>query len=258
MPSESPKPPSSEYTSHPDRSHPWRLCPTGHHWVRENPLTVPITEQNPTGETIRRGHCRINPGSKDIITADELREIARLYFNDLINNPDVMPVPDALGFPDGNRYDREIAGWTRFWNEVLNPKNPLTADFAKALIATESGFKTHLEGSSSDGAVRGLIQITENTRKILKDSKGEMKDHLIDLSPEECEDPLLNIAAGIRWLHHNRELLERRIRRTATPEEIGAEYKGIYGQQGKVSRADRIMNDLKRYHAQLKSKRKQQ
>ena len=37
-------------------------------------------------------------------------------------------------------FDAFIAGWTKYWNEVLRPGEPLDVNFVKALIATESSF----------------------------------------------------------------------------------------------------------------------
>lgn len=112
-----------------------------------------------------------------------------------------MQVRDSLGFPNGNKYDLLIAGRTKFWNDVLKPEDPLSPDFVKALIATESSFNLVKDQSSNDGPARGLIQITESSRKILQNLRGELRNHQIELSVEESRDPVANIGAGIRWLH---------------------------------------------------------
>lgn len=163
---------------------------------------------------------------------------------------------DSLDFPNGNSYDHLIAGWTKFWNEILNPKVPLSPDFVKALIATESGFRISRDTNSKDGAARGLIQLTENTRKILQNQKGELQNHFIALSVEESREPTTNVAAGIRWLHHKKKLAEHRLKREITWEEASAEYKGILSQIGKNETADGIMKKLREYHERLRSQRK--
>ncbi|HRO66184.1 MAG TPA: transglycosylase SLT domain-containing protein [Pseudobdellovibrionaceae bacterium] len=239
------------------KSHPWRLCPIGQHWVRAHPLTVPASETRPERVTTRRGHCRVNKSKTEFYMAEELTEIAERYFGELASDPQMMPTPDTLGFPNGNEYDLLIAGWTKFWNEILEPKDPLTPDFVKALIATESSFLLPRDQHSRDGAARGLIQVTENTRKILQNLKGELQDHHIELTPEESREPTTNIAAGIRWLHHKKRLAERRLKRPITWEEAGAEYKGIFPQLGKVKKSDQIMKDLRKLHKRLKDQRKQ-
>lgn len=136
---ESSKSKQPEVKSDSKKSHPWRLCPIGQHWVHTHPLTVPASDTKPERMTTRRGHCRDNPSRSEFYTADELIEMADRYFNEIANDPEVMPVPYDLEFPNGNEYDALIAGWTKFWNDVLRPKVPASADFVKALIATESG-----------------------------------------------------------------------------------------------------------------------
>ncbi len=249
----SPSAPPSELEG--SKTHRWRLCPVGEHWVVDHELSVPESAKGPGYKTPRHGHCRRNSGGKEVYTAQELREIAHRYFESLRGDPEVMPVPDSLGFDNGNIYDTSIAGWTEFWNETLKPERPLTPDFVKALIATETGFRIYPDTPSKIGRARGPIQITEATRKILQNPKGELSDHLIELTVEESRGTDPNIAAGIRWLYHKRGLLERRIKRNASWEEAAAEYKGTFRQIGKDKVTDRIQRELKEFHRQLQKKR---
>lgn len=234
------------------KAHPWRLCPVGEHWVRRHPKNLgsgKITDHD--------GHCRKNKKSKsEFYHADELNLIADSYFESVKSDPEIMPVPDSLGFPDGNKYDLLIAGWTKFWNEVLKSEEPLSPDLVKALMATESSFKTPKDQKSSDGDARGLIQVTESTRKILQNLKGELKNHHIELSVDESRNPVTNVAAGIRWLHHKKFLLERRLKRQVSWEEAIVEYKGLWTQVGKVKKADEIMADIREYFKRLQTARR--
>lgn len=239
------------------KTHPWRLCPIGQHWVVDHDLKVPPSAKGPGYVTLRRGSCHKNPSQKDVYTAQEFREIAHRYFENLRNDPDAMPFPDELGFANvGNIYDLNIAGWTKFWNETLKSERPLTPDFVKALIASETSFLVLPDTPSKIGLARGPIQITEATRKILQNSKGELSGHLIELTIEESRETDPNIAAGIRWLYHKRHLLERRIKREASWEEAAAEYKGIFRDIGKDERTDNIMNKLANFHKKLKDGRR--
>jgi hypothetical protein len=233
------------------KSHHWRLCPIGEHWVRRHPKQL-----NSGKITDHDGHCRENKKSKlDFFHADELLMIAQAHFESLNSDLEAMPVPDSLGFPNGNKYDLLIAGWTKFWNEVLKPKDPLDPDFVKALIATESSFNLVKDQSSHDGLARGLIQITESTRKILQDLKGELKNHHIELSIDESREPVTNIGAGIRWLHYKKLYAKRILKREATWEDAVIFYKGLHGQIGKGGEADKIMTKLRGYCKTLKKKR---
>jgi Transglycosylase SLT domain len=234
------------------KSHPWRLCPIGEHWVRRHPKHL-----NSGKITDHDGHCRKNKKSKsEFFHADELLLIAENHFGPLSSDPEVMPVPDTLGFPNGNKYDHLIAGWTKFWNEVLKPEDPLSPDFVKALIATESSFNLVKDQSSHDGPARGLIQITESSRKIMQDLKGEIKNHHIQLSIEESRDPVTNIGAGIRWLHYKKLYAKRILKREATWEDAVIFYKGLHGQLGKVKLADEIITKIRKYHDRLQKTRK--
>jgi hypothetical protein len=233
------------------KSHPWRLCPFGEHWVRRHPKHLGsgrITDHD--------GHCRNNKKSKsEFYHANELKLMAETQFDSLRSQPEVMPSSDSLGFPNGNQYDLLIAGWTKFWNEVLKPEEPLSPDFIKALIATESSIGMVKDQPSKDGAARGPIQITESTRKILQNLEGELKDHHIQLSIEESREPVTNIGAGIRWLHYKKLYARRILKREATWEEAVVFYKGLHGQLGKGKEADSIMKKLGKYYQKLKDKR---
>lgn len=206
----------------PTEYHPWRLCPAGQHWVQEHPLTVPVSDKNPDGETTRRGHCHGNPSHRDQLYRDEMNEIAETYFPGLEGGPS----NDDLDYDNGNAYDDLIRGWTKYWNETLNPEEKLDPNLVKALIATESSFDPS-ETNRQKGSNRaiGLMQVTNGTRKILGDEKGEVKDRLVNISDKDALDPNLNIAAGIRWLFHKKRLASSKLGREATWEEAVAEYK---------------------------------
>ncbi len=204
--------------------HPWRLCPVGFHWVKTHPLRIPKSKKNPHGSiTTRYAHCAHNPSGKDQLYPDEIHEIAKERFGDLKDRP--CPLP--LGFENGSKFDVLIAGWVQYWNSVLKPSEPLTPNLVKALIASESSFReTSLSRSKSSNRARGLMQITNSTRKIMGDEKGELKDHYLTLTQDDLKDPNLNICAGVRWLFHKRDLASRRLKRNATWVESAEEYKG--------------------------------
>ncbi len=118
--------------------HPWRLCPSGAHWVRSHPMQVPPSKTFPEGhETTRRGHCAHNPSGKDQLYPDEIHEIANRHFAEVKNRPCNI---DAEFGQIANKYDDLISGWVSYWNDILKPSTPLTPNMVKALIATESRF----------------------------------------------------------------------------------------------------------------------
>jgi len=206
--------------------HSWRVCPYGEHWVRTHPMQVPPSKAHPEGsETTRHEHCARNPSGKDHLYPDEMQEIARQNFTNLKNKPCSRPLIYGV---DGNKYDDLIAGWTQYWNEVLKPTESLDSNLVKALIASESGFDPNaLANKKNSNSARGLMQITNESRKLLGGDHGDLKDHLITVTKTELNDPNLNICAGIRWLFEKRRLLSSRLEKPATWAETIWDYKAV-------------------------------
>jgi hypothetical protein len=205
--------------------HPWRLCPIGEHWVNTHSMKAPPSKKHPAGsKTIRREHCAKNPSGKDQLYPDEIHEIAANHFKKL----KTIPCPVFKKFPKtGGKFDSLIAGWTQYWNEVLKPADILSPNLVKALIASESGFTaTSVANKKNKNSARGLLQITNQTRKILSDERGEINEHYITLTRDELFDANLNICAGIRWLFYKRDFASRKLKRQATWVEAVYEYKG--------------------------------
>ncbi|MBC7690317.1 MAG: transglycosylase SLT domain-containing protein [Methylotenera sp.] len=204
--------------------HPWRVCPYGEHQVISHPRHNPPSKTHPEGSTSNvRWHCARNPTGKDQLYADEIREIAAQHFSGLKNKP----CPLSLGFPNGSKYDDLISGWVQYWNEVLKPDQPLDPNLVKALIASESNFYPEkLNNKKDSNSARGLMQITNETRKLL-DAETELKDHFVTATQEDLNDPGVNICAGVRWLFRKREIASTvRLKRPATWLEAAEEYKG--------------------------------
>lgn len=203
--------------------HPWRACPYGEHWVVRHPR-LPVGRQLQDVD----GHCRKNQLGKDRLDLQEIELISLLPdFQASIPRPSVYNGPENIPF--ANNYDYLIAGWCKYWNEVLLPDVPLSPNLIKALIESESRFKPLSTAPNRNvGLANGLIQLTEQTFKILRDRKGELKDHYIDLAKSEWFHPSANICAGIRWLFWKRHILSKRIKESPSWADTVAEYKGIY------------------------------
>jgi hypothetical protein len=207
------------------RIHSWRLCPYGRHWVREHSMHTPPSNKNPGGSTtIRHAHCANNPSGKDQLYPDEIQEMAQKNFSQVKERP----CPLDLGFKRaGTQYDDLIAGWTIYWNDVLSPREPLSPNIVKALIASESGFNSQLLAKKENSnSARGLMQILNSTRKTLGDEKGELRDHFLTVTKDELNDPSVNICAGIRWLFQKQELASSHLGRESSWEEAVMNYKG--------------------------------
>lgn len=196
--------------------HLWRVCPYGQHWVVRHP-------RFPVGRQLQDvdGHCRKNPSGKDSFDADEIELISKLPdFNSVSNRPN--PYSGKHKIKNADDFDYLISGWTQYWNDIFKSDSLLEPNFVKALIESESKFNPNAEAPNkkSVGPARGAIQITEQTLRILRDRKGELKDHFIDLKKEDLFVPALNICAGIRWLFRKREILVKRLKRSPTWTEV--------------------------------------
>lgn len=236
--------PSAKVRSSRREIHPWRLCPYGQHWVAEHRLRVPPSRMLPSGKlTTRSAHCAENPSHKDSLYSDEIREIYTQHFADLVG----LPTPDALGFKNGNIYDSLIRGWTKYWNEVFGESEPLDPDLVKALIASESSFNPDVVAKvgKTKNRARGLMQVTDESQKILGDPDGELRDQLVHVDQKELVDPNLNICAGIRWLFRKKQIAESKAGHSLSWEEAIQEYKSE--KQGK-----KLINRVLEYYHRLK------
>jgi len=241
-----------------NKIHPWRKCPIGKHLVREHIVHVPPSKTHPNGITSTwHEHCAANPSHKDELSYAEIQHITETHFSTLTTEGESGPTAGVLTeFSSGDKYDNQIRGWVRYWNEVFNPINPLDPNLIKALIATESSFDPRKVASRKDiGHARGLMQIIDQTWRILGDHKGELKNHLIPLMEKELFDPSANICVGIRWLFRKKETASGRLKREATWDEAIEDYKSILKKRidGKKYNP-KPMNDIHDYYKRLQGK----
>lgn len=217
--------------------HPWRFCPTGQHWVRDH-------DRSNTRHGVH-GYCRHSRSGKDEIQELEMDEIASKFFNKL----EGPPCSKALGFSQGNKFDDLIRGWTRYWNEVLQPPEALDPNLVKVVISTESSFRARSEnpGNRRIGKARGLMQITEESWKILKDVDGELKNHFVVLDQNDLYKANQNICAGIRWLFRKKETASAKLNRQASWIETVAEYKSYLKEYRKNPNHKKMAEFIKRY-----------
>lgn len=195
-----------------DKSHPWRRCSRGKHFVKAHILhnTRKVRE-----------HCAFNPSHKEEITYDEIQYITKKYFSELPG----PPTAGVLPFKDADIYDALIRGWVHFWNDIFKPSDLLDANYIKALIATESGFR---KNPPENPHAHGLMQLLHQSFVALQDTKGELHDYLVRAPWEKILDPTTNICMGIRWLFQKRHLLAVRLKREVTWEESVIEYKSYW------------------------------
>jgi hypothetical protein len=241
-----------DYTD--QKTHPWRHCSVGRHFVKEYLRHNPPSKEHPNGSvSVVQAHCADNPTRTikpkgiiyDLLSFDEISYIGDKYFADLAG----PPTANILEFKDADKYDIYIRGWVHYWNEVLNFKEPLDPNLVKALIATESSFRLD---PPENRTARGLMQVLPSTFGILRDQDGELINHLIDIKKSNYLDPSANICAGVRWLFRKKVLATHRLKREATWIEAVAEYKSYLAGILSGEKPDpKGMQDLHDYYSKL-------
>lgn len=63
-----------------EKTHPWRLCPAGKHFVKKHIVHTPPSTEHPSGQIIERHeHCALNPSKKDPLPAI-IERFLHLYY----------------------------------------------------------------------------------------------------------------------------------------------------------------------------------
>lgn len=209
-----------------ERRSPWRICPLGEHWVRRH-------ERQKSSEKVEDvdGHCRKNPSGKDLLKKEEMEQISKSPLFQKAQKPTPGNMDYKYHFKP--EFDVLIAGWTAYWNHFLGSDFQIKPDWIKILIATESSFDSksvNVDKKNTSGVAIGLGQITESTWKILKNRKGEIKDHYIDVEKDDLYDPNVSIAAMTRWIFRKYQTVKSKLKRDPTLKELLLEYKGVLRQ----------------------------
>ena len=188
--------------------------------VHRHPRHVPISKKHPNGITIVRQHSRRLPGST--FTKEDIEETAKSYSKNL-----EYPTSNRLEQKDADKYDDLIAIWVDYFNGKLvkPPLVPLEPNIFKALLASESDFKSDPKGNPT---AIGIAQITPETLGILQDSEGEVKEFIFKgIRQKDLKDPKTAIPLGVRWLFRKRDAAAGKLKQVPTAEEIILEYKGL-------------------------------
>ena len=178
------------------------MCPPGYHRVHGYER---ICESGT--KTWVDPHNAKNPKRKVAIYHGS--NLLYLYWHaDLGQLPAVNPVAD---FGDFHELDPLIQFWLAYWqSQGLDFPIGMNALVVKALIAVESGFNPSRIAGPTGG--RGLMQMLKGSIRTLrgvKDKFGyrEVKNQCMVISPDDVLNPVINIAAGTRWLAHKYALI---------------------------------------------------
>ncbi len=231
-----------------NKTHPWRICPLGKHFVNSHPEHIPPSKEYPKGHTIiRKAHCADNPSHKDLLSIDEIHAMSETHFSSLSGPPRAGVLTE---FHKADNFDVLIRGWVRYWNDIFHLKDPLNPNLVKALMATESSFDEKAENKIKNIHARGLLQITGQTWNILKDHHGELSNYLIDISEHDLFDPSANICSGIRWLFRKKITASSKLHREATWEEAIIDYK-CYSDDVNHGTIPKALLKLREYFSEL-------
>ena len=237
--------------------HPWRRCPIGWHYVKAHVVHYPPSTQHPNGfVSERRSHCAKNPSKKDFLSFDEIQYITKNASETTLPIHKLKWKNSLPKFDKPDQYDVFIIIWVEYWNDILKPIERLDPLLIKALIATESGFRAEPPAPNAgkkQGRARGLLQVTDDTLRILNQHDGELKNYLLQITNKQLLDPSSNICAGIRWLFRKKQLASLKLKREANWEESIAEYKGYLNDMlsGK-NPTPKGVSDLGEYYSKLK------
>lgn len=138
-----------------------------------------------------KAHIRRNRGKKIVLLPENL---LYLFWNGDHEYPSIGTVK---GFPEFPELDAVIYFWLNYWEEfgLPFPKN-LDPMIIKVMIAVESSFRPKV--GAKESSAFGLMQITNKTRKDILN----INDGILDLERKDLEDPVINIAMGIRWISY--------------------------------------------------------
>ena len=148
-----------------------------------------------------KAHIRKNRGKKIVLLPENL---LYLFWH---GDQDYPPLGPVKGFPNYPELDAVIQFWLDFWkNEGLKFPKDLDPLLIKTIIAIESRFNPAIKTKDPRSTATGLMQITNRTRQDLsgksEDSKYNLHDSFLDLEISDLKDPIVNVAAGIRWLSY--------------------------------------------------------
>lgn len=175
------------------------ICPVGYHVVKGH-----YRDCSSGTKTWVDAHLRKNRGKKSMLLEENIHF---LYWN---NEKKYKKINGIKGFSTHHELDPIIQFWLNYWKEkgVKFPKG-LAPLHIKALIAVESSFRPKARPKTSSAV--GLMQLLKGARSALRGSKNtrnnEVRNNYISVTEKQLEDPIVNIAVGVRWFAHKYYLM---------------------------------------------------
>jgi soluble lytic murein transglycosylase-like protein len=119
-------------------------------------------------------------------------------------------------YKQGSEYDPVIQFWLDYWRAQGLPfPDGIDALLIKAMISFESRFDPNAKSTDHKSTASGLMQVTNQALRALggfpnKQKWIEAKDHLIYVQKSDKNDPLVNVALGVRLLSHKFSQIPKR------------------------------------------------
>ena len=173
------------------------MCPPGYHIVHGHERIC-----HSGTRTWVDSHLRKNRGKLGMFRKEN---VLHIYWSSKKKYPKLKLIK---GFKqDDGSLDNAIQFWLDYWKQqgLDFPKvDPL---LIKSLIAIESSFNLKADPNDENSSAYGLMQVTDQTRRLLggqpdRDGYREVRSDYLTFSRQDIEDPVVNIAAGTRWLFY--------------------------------------------------------
>ena len=185
---------------------------------------LPTFEMCPIGSHVVKGHYRICKGGTKTwvdIHIRRNRKSRKMYLSENLlyiywNNKkrEYKKINPIKGLKGHHKVDPVIQFWLDYWKgKGLKFPSGLTPLHIKAMIAVESSFRVKVRTRAKNSTATGLMQVTNTTRGILsgktKRQRNDTRTQFITISREDLDNPVIAIAAGVRWLSHKYHTLLR-------------------------------------------------
>ena len=173
-----------------------KMAPPGHHVVKRQ---AKISKNG-----IRyfvKAHRRKNRGTKIVLLPENI-----LYLS-WHGDHEYPHLGTVKGFAEYPELDSVIQFWLEYWREAGLPfPKDLDSFIFKVMIAVESSFRSKANPRVKGSSAYGLMQITNQTRRDAKN----LNDGIVDIERRDLEDPVINIAVGIRWLSYKLTIIPKK------------------------------------------------
>lgn len=217
-----------------------QMCPPGYHIVKGH------YRKTKGGKTWVDVHSRKNKSKSKKMTYYP-ENLLYLYWN---NNKKYKRLNSIKGFKGFHEIDPVIQFWLDYWGSKFKQFLKVDPLIIKAIIAKESSFNPKADPMVNHSSAYGLMQIVDKSREALSGNiKSSVSMEFIVVTRQDLEDPVINIAVGIRWLIVKFWLLKKKDR-----ENINKLIKNYYGHKEESENEKYLKKILEYYNTAIKPK----